>query len=441
MAADPDASPPYGDQPTQTMRWIGQYQVIREIGHGAEGIVYQARDPAIGRDVAIKELRLSRLPPDEIPEARQRFVREAQAVGNLRHENIVTLYQFIEQPDALYLVMEFIPGGALRPKLIGTTSEAVAIVRQVAAALDHAHANGIVHRDIKPGNILVSGDPANHRPVMKVADFGIARFLTRTMTVTGVSMGTPAYMAPEQIQGYRVDARADQFSLAVLACELLSGRLPFTAPNYQALTFQIVNAEPASLREANPWLPPELDRVIRRALAKNPDERFPSCGAFGDALEQVLAPTGPATQRTVPVTSRGHKKYFAIAAGALLAVAVAAVTLYFRQPTPTSRAEPASAVSVTPARPTNPPVEKQPNRPRPKRLLRNRRRPYLYPATRRRQSRSQASIAQKPKPQPRSWYAATRTSRRSKFRWLRSMMKYSPGCRRGSNGTTFARRT
>ena len=161
---------------------------------------------------SVKELRLSKLPPDEIPEARQRFVRQAQAVGNLRHENIVTLYQFIEQKESLYLVMEFIPGGSLQPKLVGTTEEALAIVRQVAAALDHAHANGIVHRDIKPGNILVSSDPKSNRAVMKVADFGIARFLSQTMTRTGVSMGTPAYMAPEQIKGSKVDAKADQFS-------------------------------------------------------------------------------------------------------------------------------------------------------------------------------------------------------------------------------------
>ena len=314
---------------TDTGRWIGQYQVIREIGRGAEGIVYQARDPAIGRAVAIKELPLSKLSPDEVPEARQRFVREAQAVGNLRHENIVTLYQFIEQTDSLFLVMEFVPGGSLQARMIGTTDEALGIIRQVAAALDHAHSNGIVHRDIKPGNILVSSNPVNNRPVMKVADFGIARFLSRTMTMTGVSLGTPAYMAPEQIQGSsKVDAKADQFSLGVLAYELLSRRLPFIASNYQALMFQIVNGEPASLLEANPSLPPEVEFVIRRALAKNPDQRFASCGEFAAALEQALAPPAPPTIRTVR-PKRGVNKGALTVVGALLVVATA---LYFLWP-------------------------------------------------------------------------------------------------------------
>jgi serine/threonine-protein kinase len=254
------------------MRWIGQYRVVEELGRGGGGVVYRAMDN-IGREVAIKELRLSQLAADEILEARQRFIREAQAVGKLKHDHIVFLYHFIEEPDALYLVMELVPGGSLQKSVKAgrrwTAAEALAIVRQVAIALDYAHANGIVHRDVKPGNILVSDDRAGKLPLVKVTDFGIARIASQTMTLTGVTMGTPAYMAPEQIRGSKVDARADQFSLGVVAFQLLGGRLPFTAPNDQALMFQIVNAEPASLREANPALPPEAEKATRKALEES----------------------------------------------------------------------------------------------------------------------------------------------------------------------------
>jgi serine/threonine protein kinase len=308
------------------MRRIGQYQVFEEIGRGSGGIVYRGLDPALSRDLAIKELRLSHLSPDEIPEARQRFVREAQSLANLRHHNIVTLYHFIEEEDSLYLVMEFVRGGSLRKLISGatppTTREALGIVHQVAAALDRAHANGIVHRDIKPDNILISDDWVRTGPLVKVTDFGIARISSRTMTITGMSLGTPAYMAPEQINGSKVNARADQFSLGVVAYQLLGRRLPFSGHSDQALMFQIVNAEPAPLLEANPNLPPQVDHVIRRALAKHPDQRFASCGAFADALEHALSPPEPATRRTVlPKSGINNRSLAAI--GALLAVASA----------------------------------------------------------------------------------------------------------------------
>jgi serine/threonine-protein kinase len=236
LASTSGTSPSSGNRRADATRRIGQYQLFEEIGRGAGGVVYRALDN-MDRDLAIKELPLPqirrgelglpRLAPDEIIEARKRFVNEARAVGKLKHPNIVTVHEFIEEPDSLYLVMEFVPGGSLH-KLIGgetppTTGEALGIVCQVAAALGHAHSNGIVHRDIKPGNILVSGR------VVKVTDFGIARIISsETMTLTGVVLGTPAWMAPEQISGSEADAKADQFSRGVVAYQLLlqpAGRL------------------------------------------------------------------------------------------------------------------------------------------------------------------------------------------------------------------------
>jgi formylglycine-generating enzyme required for sulfatase activity len=162
-------------------------------------------------------------------------------------------------------------------------AEMLGIIRQIAEALDYAHANGIVHRDIKPANVLVQSDGR-----VKVTDFGIARIASQTMTRTGATMGTPAYMAPEQVEGKKADAKVDQFSLAVVAYQLLAGKRPFDGPTDFALAYQIVNAEPASLLSVNPRLPPAVDAVIRRGLAKNPEARFETCAGFVIALEAAL---------------------------------------------------------------------------------------------------------------------------------------------------------
>jgi tetratricopeptide (TPR) repeat protein/tRNA A-37 threonylcarbamoyl transferase component Bud32 len=268
---------------------IGPYQLMEEIGRGAMGVVFRAFDPAIGRAVAIKIIRSDPFaPPLEKDELRRRFAREAGAAGRLSHPGIVTIFQLGNDGDHDYLVMELIAGQCLEQLLVpGIPAEipkTVSVLRQLAAALDYAHGQGVIHRDIKPANILVGLDGT-----VKIGDFGIARILSSTMTQTGAVLGTPSYMAPEQIMARRIGAAADQFSLAVLAYQMLTGRRPFEGSSTTEVMYQIVHAEPQPVCAANPALPPAVDDVFRRALSKDPDRRYAKCAEFVAALEQQLA--------------------------------------------------------------------------------------------------------------------------------------------------------
>ncbi len=210
-----------------SMNSIGPYRLDAEIGHGAMGIVFRGFDPAIGRPVAIKIIQLNQFASaTEKAELKLRFAREAAAAGKLSHPNIVAVHHLGEQDDLQYIVLELVEGASLekilsdgRPEERGST---VALLQQMADALDYAHSQGVVHRDVKPANILVRQDGR-----VKLTDFGIARISSQTVTKTGFTMGTPAYMAPEQILSARVGGRADQFSLAVIAYQMLSGQRPF----------------------------------------------------------------------------------------------------------------------------------------------------------------------------------------------------------------------
>jgi serine/threonine protein kinase len=208
---------------------IGRYQIVKELGHGAMGVVYQAVDPTIGRHVAIKTIRLDVVDdPDERAKLRERLFREARSAGILSHPGIVTIYDMEEHGDIAFIAMEFVDGPTLDQMLSAKQPIAperlMSIMRQTAAALDYAHAKGIVHRDIKPANIMLASDGA-----VKITDFGIAKVTTsQQYTQTGTILGTPNYMSPEQVQGLAVTGRADQFSLAVIAFEMLTGERPFT---------------------------------------------------------------------------------------------------------------------------------------------------------------------------------------------------------------------
>ena len=272
------------------MSRIGPYEIVEEIGRGGMGIVYLAVDPGIGRSEAIKTIRLDGLTdPNEKARLRERLFREARSAGLLSHPNIVTIYQIAEQADLAYIAMEFVRGPNLDQMLTrGKPLEREALleaVRQIAAALDYAHAKGIVHRDIKPGNILFSesGD-------VKITDFGIAKLSqAKRLTRTGLVIGTPPYMSPEQVQDKPVDGRADQFSLAVMVFAMLTGVEPFDAELPAAIYFKIVYEEPRAVLELNPTLSAGIEAAVRKALAKDPAARFRTCTEFWKALAGACA--------------------------------------------------------------------------------------------------------------------------------------------------------
>lgn len=272
------------------MQQIGRYEVERELGRGAMGVVYLARDTRIGRSVALKTIRLSDFADAEkLQRLRERLVREAQSAGILSHENIVTIYDVDEWNGLSYICMEYVEGESLErmlEKRRELSREALlSILKQMADALDFAHSRGIVHRDIKPPNIMVT--PLGR---VKITDFGVAKVAHATsMTQGGAMLGTPDYMSPEQIAGTGVDGRADQFSLAVIAFELLSGERPFVAETLPALFYRIAHEPSPDVTLLNRTLSPEIGRVLEKAMAKRPEDRFATCSAFVEALSEACA--------------------------------------------------------------------------------------------------------------------------------------------------------
>src|SRR5581483_9428358 len=212
----------------------------------------------------------------------------AQSAGVLSHPNIVTIYDVLEKEDYAYIFMEYVNGSSLekmlRARSLPASAELLHFWRQVAGALDYAHRKGIVHRDIKPANIIISENAAGAERPAKIADFGVAKFVSHEMTHAGAMIGTPNYMSPEQIQGTAIDGRSDQFSLAVVVYELLCGEKPFTAESLPALFYLICKDDPKPVHEVNGALSETVGKVLERPLAKDPNQRFPSCGDFIGAL-------------------------------------------------------------------------------------------------------------------------------------------------------------
>ncbi len=262
----------------------GRYEVVRELGRGSMGIVYQGFDPVIGRTVAIKTMLTEGLAPEEYKEFRARFQREAQAAGVLSHPSIVNVFDYGEDNGILYLIMEFLEGTSLEKLVEGKKvlpiETIIPMCEQVCSALDHAHERGIVHRDIKPANIMILNNG-----MVKVTDFGIAKMVSMGMTQAGLVLGTPNYMSPEQVKGRQVDGRSDLFSLGVILYDLVTGEKPFPGQNITTVIYKIINENPVPPRELDATIHPGLSYVICKALAKSPEERYQTCRELAEDLK------------------------------------------------------------------------------------------------------------------------------------------------------------
>jgi serine/threonine-protein kinase len=268
--------------------FIGRYQIRRELGRGAMGVVYLAEDPAIGRAVAIKTVNFDAVAGGvEETMLLERLVKEARSAGSLAHPGIVTVYDIGQTESTAYIVMEFVEGVTLFDRMREgnlRASEILDWLEQAAQALDFAHSKGILHRDIKPANLMI--DTTGR---VRIMDFGIARITAQqTMKQTSV-LGTPSYMSPEQISNKPISAASDQFSLAVLAYEMLAGKKPFAADSISALLFSIVYQDPAPIEEFNPNLPHALGAALQKGLAKDPAQRYANCRQMVAALRQAMS--------------------------------------------------------------------------------------------------------------------------------------------------------
>ena len=277
---------------------LGRYQLEKELGKGAMGVVYLGKDPKIGRVVAIKTLALSQeFEGDELTDARERFFREAETAGRLQHQNIVTIFDAGEEHDLAYIAMEFLKGKDLvdycRPGSLLPMPTVITIIARVAQALAYAHRQNVVHRDIKPANIMYEAQS----DTVKVTDFGIARITDSSKTRTGLVLGTPSFMSPEQIAGKKVDGRSDLYSLGVMLFQMLTGMLPFRGDSMAELMYKIAGEEAPDPRILRPEIPERLANIVALALSKRPETRYQDGEQFAADLRLALEPQGAAAGR------------------------------------------------------------------------------------------------------------------------------------------------
>ncbi|MCC6609214.1 MAG: serine/threonine protein kinase [Burkholderiales bacterium] len=361
----------------QTLEQLGRYRIQAELGRGAMGIVYRARDPVIDREVAIKTIRID-LARDELARFETRFFTEVRAAGRLSHPNIVTVHDAGRESGLVYVTMELLEGPSLADLLAAHTPVAPAriatIGAQIADALAYAHAQGIVHRDVKPANIILVRDQ-----VPKLTDFGVARLPSAASTLAGTLVGSPRYMSPEQITAQAMDGRSDVFSLGVVLYELLTGEAAFEADSLHAVMHRVVTHAPPSPATLNPRVPAALDRIVCRAIAKRPEDRYPTARALAVDLKRFVrgelvtdaswpAPTKPATHQPAvgaetlelkpragtgpapaidpppPSRTAGRRRHVVAALAATVLVSALAGAWIFRE-----HAKTAAAVTIAPA--------------------------------------------------------------------------------------------
>jgi serine/threonine protein kinase len=287
---------------------FGRYEILSELGRGAMGVVYKARDPKINRVVAVKTVSLAGQPAEEEREYRERFFREAEAAGRLSHPGIVTIFDVGEEPEtrAPYIVMEYVRGQSL-DKLLSRDDHklpveaALQITLELAEALDCAHGQGVVHRDLKPANILLTED--GHA---KIADFGVAKLNLANQTLAGRAFGTPAYMSPEQLNGDAVDGRSDLFSLGVVLYTVLTGYRPFQGNSAITVSFKVVNCDPIPATLLDTELPQGLDYIIARAMAKDPAERYQRGMEMVLDIQELRAGGEPWRRAKLPVSPKSR---------------------------------------------------------------------------------------------------------------------------------------
>jgi serine/threonine protein kinase len=267
---------------------VARYRIVSTLGRGAMGLVYLADDPLLNRRVAIKVVDI----PDDGSKREvqhERLLRDAKAVANLSHPNIVNVHDVVEEDGSAFIVMEFIEGASLSSHLqnrpVPEPAFVIQVLRQMASALDYAHSKGVIHRDVKPGNVMLSSDGS-----AKIVDFGIARISdTRTSTPTGFMVGTAAYMSPEQFTGGAIDGRADQYALAAVAYEMLTGGTLFGEQTLPAMAYKTVHEIPPPVSSRNAALRPSVDIAMTKALAKSPADRYGTCSEFVHALEESIS--------------------------------------------------------------------------------------------------------------------------------------------------------
>jgi serine/threonine-protein kinase len=287
--------------------FIGRYEIVAELGRGAMGSVFKASDPAVGRIVALKTIHSAALSGAQAAEYRARFYREARASGVLAHPAIVPVFDVGEHEGAPFLVMEFVDGHTLDSAMKRgerfTLNRVCEIGEQLADALGYAHRQGVIHRDIKPANILMTSREVYGSERPRITDFGIAKLAASEITTTGQMLGTPAYMPPEQFTGAPIDGRADLFSLGVILYSLAAGEQPFLGETMTAVSYKVVHVDPIPPSKLNPAIPPALEGVILKCLAKNPAARYQTGEELAEDLATLRVNPNATLASTAPAAS------------------------------------------------------------------------------------------------------------------------------------------